>query len=201
MEIETLDELPIFQPVDPGFPNLKLVCTSPLIYSIGNFLDASKCQQLINQTEPFMFPAPVVGKGNGEVSKARTASSCFLNREDLPTVVSAVSRLLAGKSVSHIELPQVGRYRANEEYQAHFDAFDLETEDGSRFAENGGQRVATVLIYLNDVMKGGRTYFPSPDLSFQPVRGDALVFFPASLDGKLDDKALHGNFRLHNKIL
>ena len=35
-------------------------------------------------------------------------------------------------------------YLASQEYKQHFDAFDLGTEDGRRFAENGGQRVATV---------------------------------------------------------
>jgi prolyl 4-hydroxylase len=55
----------------------------------------------------------------------------------------------------------------------------------------GGQRVATVLIYLNDVSEGGGTYFPKLDVRFTPKAGRALVFFPCSLDGALDPLALH----------
>jgi hypothetical protein len=38
-------------------------------------------------------------------------------------------------------------------------------------AQNGGQRVATVLIYLNDVSRGGCTTFPRIGLSISPKRG------------------------------
>ncbi|GAB5036906.1 prolyl 4-hydroxylase alpha subunit [Nannochloropsis oceanica] len=82
-------------------------------------------------------------------------------------------------------------YLASQEYKQHFDAFDLDTEDGRRFAENGGQRVATVLIYLNHVVSGGCTHFRCLNLSITPTQGLAVVFFPASLDGCLDDRALH----------
>jgi hypothetical protein len=73
----------------------------------------------------------------------------------------------------------------------HFDAFDLSSEDGRRFAANGGQRVMTVLVYLNDVQQGGATAFPALNLQVQPRRGMALVFFPATVDGLLDRMALH----------
>jgi hypothetical protein len=67
----------------------------------------------------------------------------------------------------------------------------MEEEDGRRFASNGGQRTVTVLIYLNDVAQGGATSFPSCHLQVQPRQGMALVFFPASIDGALDRRALH----------
>lgn len=73
----------------------------------------------------------------------------------------------------------------------HFDAFDVSNEDGRRFAANGGQRVVTVLVYLNDVPQGGATQFPALNFQVQPRRGTALVFFPATVDGLLDRNALH----------
>lgn len=73
----------------------------------------------------------------------------------------------------------------------HFDAFNLDEEDGRRFASNGGQRTVTVLVYLNDVFNGGATAFPTLKLQIQPRQGMALVFFPATVDGVLDRQALH----------
>ena len=137
-----------------------------------------------------MTPAPVVGAGNGEVSVSRTSSTCYLAREDLPTICTKVCAL-TGCPVEHLELPQVGRYRGGEFYKAHYDAFDTSSPDGRRFAQNGGQRVATVLVYLNDVARGGCTSFSKLGLTIQPKKGTALVFFPASLDGMLDQHYLH----------
>ena len=85
----------------------------------------------------------------------------------------------------------MGRYLPSQQYLQHFDAFDLGDEDGRRFAANGGQRTVTVLVYLNDVPRGGSTSFPSLGLEVQPVRGTAIVFFPATLDGLLDRSVLH----------
>lgn len=138
----------------------------------------------------FLIRAPVVGAGNGELSTSRTSSTCYFAREDVPCLISRVCAL-TGKPVEHIELPQVGRYMADQEYKQHYDAFDLSTEDGRRFAENGGQRVCTVLVYLNDVAQGGRTTFSKLGLSVTPRRGMAVVFFPATLDGRLEEAALH----------
>ena len=67
----------------------------------------------------------------------------------------------------------------------------MNTKDGRRFAENGGQRIVTVLIYLNDVAEGGCTSFPTLKLKIKPKKGMALVFFPSTVDGTLDEAALH----------
>ena len=137
-----------------------------------------------------MTPAPVVGPGNGEVSVSRTSSTCYLAREDLPSVCTKVSAL-TGKPLEHLELPQVGRYRGGEFYKPHYDAFDTSSADGRRFAQNGGQRVATVLVYLNDVERGGETSFSKLGVRIKPRKGNALIFFPATLDGVLDQNYLH----------
>lgn len=80
---------------------------------------------------------------------------------------------------------------AYKSYLQHYDAFNLDQEDGRRFAANGGQRTVTVLVYLNDVAQGGATAFPNLNLQVQPRQGMALVFFPATVDGALDRQALH----------
>jgi hypothetical protein len=63
------------------------------------------------------------------------------------------------------------------------------------------QRIATVLIYLNDVLGGGETLFPklssarSPQdarspagIAVSPVPGRAVAFFPADLSGVVDHR-------------
>jgi prolyl 4-hydroxylase len=91
----------------------------------------------------------------------------------------------------HFEPAQVTHYKFGQLYAAHYDAFDVTNAPGLECAAQGGQRVATVLIYLNDVSSGGGTYFPKLDLRVQPKLGKAVIFFPCSLNGQLDPLALH----------
>lgn len=181
---------PIYNGINPNYPNAQLLHAHPPIFVVDNFLTPAECDFLIEASNDALGPAPVVGKGSGEVSPSRTSSTCYLAREDLPEYLRKVC-LLTGKPPEHCELPQVGRYLPSQQYLQHFDAFDLSNEDGRRFASNGGQRTVTVLVYLNDVPRGGATSFPNLNIEVRPRRGMALVFFPSTLDGLLDKMALH----------
>eukprot|EP00752_Nemacystus_decipiens_P012665 g11219.t1 len=179
-----------FLQLNPLYPGLRTLWETPPLYVVDDFFTAPECDALMALASNYMIASPVVGAGAGEVSESRTSSSCFLAREDLPTVCSKVMAL-TGKPIEHLELPQVGRYYTSQKYANHWDAFDLGTEDGRRFAQNGGQRVCTVLVYLNDVASGGCTAFPQLGMKVQPKKGMAVVFFPATLNGALDSRLLH----------
>lgn len=57
---------------------------------------------------------------------------------------------------------QVLRYENGQKYDPHFDYFtDLVN------VARGGHRIATVLMYLSDVEKGGETVFPSAEVSLE----------------------------------
>lgn len=96
--------------------------------------------------------------------------------------------------VSHIpeehgEGMQVLHYVNGQKYEAHHDYFhDAVNSQKS----NGGQRVATMLMYLTTVEEGGETVFPNSaekvtgnqwsdcakrGLAVKTQRGDALLFF------------------------
>lgn len=182
--------LPQFNGINPAYPGVRVLNSDPPVFAVDNFLTPFECQFLVTVASDSFGPAPVVGKGAGEVSPSRTSSTCYLSREDLPDLMRKVS-MLTGKPIEHCELPQVGRYLPSQQYLQHFDAFDTSNEDGRRFAANGGQRTITVLIYLNDCLRGGATSFPALNLDVQPRQGTALVFFPATIDGHLDKRALH----------
>ena len=54
-----------------------------------------------------------------------------------------------------------------------------------------GQRVSTLVMYLNDVPAGGATDFPALGLQVAPRRGNAVYFEYANQRGQLDHATLH----------
>jgi hypothetical protein len=98
------------------------------------------------------------------------------------------------------EAPTVIRYEADQILAPHFDANrSAETEDANR----GGQTLATLIVYLNDVEQGGLTRFgrlrarkdskeiQETKLTLRPKLGDALLFFPADAMGRFDERTEH----------
>jgi hypothetical protein len=94
------------------------------------------------------------------------------------------------------EAPTVIRYEADQVLAPHFDANrSAETEDANR----GGQALATLIVYLNDVDEGGLTQFGrlkgmvdskeegETTLTVRPKLGDAIVFFPTDAMGVFDE--------------
>ena len=137
-----------------------------------------------------MHRAPVVGKGIGVSSQARTATTCFLDRDKFPGIMHKVSQL-TNKPVEHFEYPQVGRYEHTQRYDLHYDAFETHTEIGKGHLMNGGQRICTCLMYLNTPQQGGATFFRDFDLRIKPETGRAVIFFPGTLEGQLDPRMMH----------
>ena len=108
----------------------------------------------------------------------------------------------ATATARNFEAPTVIRYEEGQVLAPHYDANgSAETEDLNR----GGQTLATLIVYLNDVEKGGLTRFgklsaTSPEgdessrqtsLTVKPRRGDALLFFPADASGVFDERTEH----------
>jgi prolyl 4-hydroxylase len=57
--------------------------------------------------------------------------------------------------------------------------------------ERNGQRVATVLIYLNEDFEGGETSFPRLGINHRGKAGDALIFGNVDGSGAPDERAQH----------
>ncbi|WZY86252.1 hypothetical protein YC2023_032636 [Brassica napus] len=76
----------------------------------------------------------------------------------------------------HGEGLQVLHYEEGQKYEPHYDYFVDEFN-----TKNGGQRMATMLMYLTDVEEGGET----------PRMGDALLFWSMRPDAMLDPSSLH----------
>jgi len=126
------------------------------------------------------------------VQSKRTSTTWYVKYRTMPTLLAKLTNLLGKISLEQCEEPQIVRYRKGEEFSWHYDEVPA-----SQLA-NGGQRIATALVYLNDVHGGGETVFrdlsstnTQQQLSMTPQQGSLLLFFPSFANGLPDKRTLH----------
>ncbi len=186
-----LKPMPTPVQVDRLYRNLTTAHADPLICVIEDFLPHDDCTALIAAAEPWMRTSGTAF--NGADQNVRTSSTCFLRRSR-PEVGRLYARVgaLCSKPDCHLEDPQVSRYEPGQYYRAHYDGPDTDEPDARMFLACGGQRLATLLVYLNDVRDGGETRFPLlGPLDVRPRRGRALLFLPGAVEGGIDRRLLH----------
>ncbi|KAL2457652.1 putative prolyl 4-hydroxylase 10 [Forsythia ovata] len=189
---------------------VELISWEPRASVFHNFLSKEECEYLINLAKPHMQKSTVVDSDTGKSkdSRVRTSSGTFLPR-GRDKIVRDIEKRIADVTfipVEHGEGLQVLHYEVGQKYEPHYDYFMDEFN-----TNNGGQRIATVLMYLSDVEEGGETLFPAAKgnfssvpwwnelsecgkggLSVKPKMGDALLFWSMKPDATLDPSSLHG---------
>lgn len=86
---------------------------------------------------------------------------------------------------SHLEPWQATRYRRGGKFEPHFDG-------GALFhREPAGDRVVSILVYLNTPDAGGRTTFPLLGLDVEPRAGTVVAWKNLAADGGLDPRMKH----------
>ncbi|GLT85089.1 hypothetical protein SLE2022_032910 [Rubroshorea leprosula] len=189
-----------------GYVKPEVISWSPRIIVLHSFLSTQECDYLREIASPRLQISTVVDTktGKGITSDVRTSSGMFLSHEEKkhPTVQAIEKRIsvFSQVPVENGELIQVLRYEQHQFYMPHHDYFS-----DSFNLKYGGQRIATMLMYLSDGVEGGETYFPMAGsgecscggktlkgLSVKPIKGDAVLFWSMGLNGESDPKSIHG---------
>jgi prolyl 4-hydroxylase len=166
----------------------------PRVVSFAGLLSDAECVELMALAAPRLSRSETVvnDTGGSEVNAARTSDGMFFERGETPLISRIEARIadLLRWPASHGEGLQILRYRPGAEYRPHNDYFDPQHPGTARILQRGGQRVATLLMYLNTPEGGGATTFPDAGLEIAPLRGNAVFF---SYDRAHEcTKTLHG---------
>lgn len=169
---------------------------APRIFLFRKLLTDEECHHLITLARPFLRPAMVLSRRTGERihDQARTSHNARLINPIRDILVDHLEERLARYALlprDNAEPITILRYGPGDEYKPHADYYDPRHPGSSTGLEMGGQRVATFLVYLNDVESGGATSFPRADLSVTPECGAGLLFFNCTPDGDPDRRTLH----------
>lgn len=152
----------------------------PRVVVLGGLLSDAECDALIDAARPRLARSLTVQTATGgeEVNADRTSQGMFFDRGEsalLKTIEARIARLVHWP-VERGEGIQVLHYRPGAEYKPHYDYFDPDQPGTPTILKRGGQRVGTLVMYLNDPEAGGGTTFPDVGLEVAPRKGSAVFF-------------------------
>lgn len=185
--------------LDLAYPGLKVLHADPPVLSVDGFLSEDECAAFaaLRDEPAAVHELSQSATFSASTASARTSTSWFVAYQRAAPLLARAAALL-GARLRRFEEPQLVRYTPGQCFNWHYDA----VPPSQLF--NGGQRVATLLVYLNDVPSGGgRTAFRDlrvggtdrdgapARLEVAPKMGRALIFCPAAADGTPDERTLH----------
>lgn len=175
-----LDESPLHLDVGDRRVEVLTAMAQPRIVVFGNLLSAEECDALIAAARPRLARSLTVATTTGgeEVNADRTSNGMFFSRGEIPVVQRLEERIarLLSWPIENGEGLQILHYRPGAEYKPHYDYFDPAKPGTPVILKRGGQRVATIVTYLNTPAAGGATTFPDVDLEVAAIKGNAVFF-------------------------
>jgi prolyl 4-hydroxylase len=154
--------------------------SDPHIVVFGNVLSDEECDALIAGAKPRLARSLTVATKTGgeELNADRTSNGMFYKRDETEIIARIERRLaaLVNWPVQNGEGLQILHYRPGAEYKPHYDYFDPNEPGTPTILKRGGQRVATIIMYLSEPEQGGGTVFPDVKLEVSPKRGNAVFF-------------------------
>lgn len=168
--------------LDAGDRRVQVMQTlaQPRVVVFGQLLSDEECEQLIVAARSRLARSLTVEtKTGGEAVNAdRTSDGMFFQRgenELVSRIEDRIARLL-NWPVERGEGLQILRYSPGAQYRPHYDYFDPGEPGTPTILKRGGQRVGTLVMYLQEPERGGATTFPDVGLAVAPVRGSAVFF-------------------------
>jgi prolyl 4-hydroxylase len=196
----------IYEQIGPGVGNIVktsdreisvlMTIDKPRVILFGNVLSKEECEQLIALSKPKLDRSTTVADATGkaEYHENRTSSGTFFLLNENAFIASLDKRIsmLMQVPVLNGEGLQILNYQVGGEYKPHFDYFPPELPGSAVHIARGGQRVASLITYLNTVEEGGETILPEIGLKVAPVQGNALYFAYTNSRNQVDPLTYHG---------
>jgi prolyl 4-hydroxylase len=153
---------------------------NPRVIVFGGLLSDAECDELVGLSRPRLLRSETVetSTGGSEVNAARTSEGMFFERGENSVCARIEQRIatLVNWPLENGEGLQILHYRPGAEYKPHHDYFDPAQPGTPTILKRGGQRVGSLVMYLNTPIKGGGTTFPDVGLEVSPLKGNGVFF-------------------------
>lgn len=177
-------------------PTWTVVSERPHVLSLPAFVAPEIGAHIMARARPRLARAQVYdpATGLGRVERHRSNSAFAFNLETTDLVLVLLRERIArtaGLPVTGLEPSQVLRYDVGETFDWHVDWLDPAIPGQASDLAARGQRIATLLLYLNDDFEGGETAFEAGNLRHRARRGDALMWANTLPQGGVDRSTRH----------
>ncbi len=182
-------------------PNVKVLSRKPRIYLLEKFLSSKECDYIIAEAKDKLVRSAVIDPETGEdsIDDVRTSYGMDFQYHQDPILTNIENRIASYTQVpvEYGEALQVLNYGVGAEFIPHHDYFERDCPGHVIHLEQQGQRLATLIMYLNTVEDGGETIFPEAKVVVKPIKGNAVLFYNCTPDGKEDPLTLHAGTPVH----
>lgn len=169
----------------------------PVFAALGNVVDADECKAIIEMAKPRLAPSTLVDPMSGRdvVSDKRASWGMFfrLGENDLVARLDRRLSALMNLPLENGEGLQLLYYPTGAGSEPHHDYLAPTNAANRESIARSGQRVSTLVTYLNDAPEGGQTVFPQLGLAVSPIRGNACYFEYCDGNGRVDARSLHAS--------
>lgn len=181
--------------IDEHVVQVRVCFTRPRVIVFDNVLTTPECDELMRLSKVKLSRSTIVDPltGREEIIQDRSSSGTFFNLNENAFIASLDQRIsrLMNLPIENGEGLQILNYQVGGEYKPHFDFFPPQDAGSAHHLSMGGQRVSTLVIYLNEPVRGGETSFPEVGLSVVPKKGSAVYFEYTNQQGQVDRLSLH----------
>ena len=174
---------------------IEYVYDDPNITLYHELLNEFEINYLKARASPYLSRATVHDIKTGKLAYAdyRISKSSWIKPE-MDAVVEKIFKKIShvtGLDTRSFEPLQIANYGLAGQYEPHFDHAVVKMP--KRFNMYGGNRLATLLMYMSDVERGGKTVFTKtgPGVSISPQKGTGAFWYNLKRNGKSNNKTEH----------
>lgn len=189
-QLSLVTQAPIAQLLEA--PEADLLTDRAQIGACRGFAPPGFSEWLIDRSRDRLAPAKFYEAEGAHA--VRTANNFAFEPHDLDLVIAIMQERAAHLTrvpVGFHEAPNVISYEPGQEFSLHTDFLDPRAPELQAEIQRSGQRIATIVTYLNEDFEGAETWFPDAQVNFRGTTGDAIVFSNVLPDGSPDYNTKH----------
>jgi len=160
--------------------NADIYAQHPRVEVVDGLVPPVICRHFIDIGKKNLKPSQVIQatKESKKTVDTRTSMNSWIahNQTEMTQALADQISDLVKIPLENAEKFQLIHYKETQEYKPHYDAFDPNTFGGAKALMQGGQRILTALIYLNNVPEGGGTSFPNLGFNINAKQGRMVIF-------------------------
>jgi hypothetical protein len=184
-------------------PARRILSDTPRVRLAEGFASHAVCDWLIARArgrlrEAMMYDPSIKAAA---IDPHRTCSDYqfdILNTDLVLILLRARIAAVTGLPTVAMEPPRIFHYAVGQDIKPHYDRCGDQVGGYGRDGGYLGDRIVTVLVYLNDGYRGGELNFPKARFQCKGAKGDAVYFAHIDPAGRPDPLSLHAGLKIES---